>query len=196
MKIAEVNNGVVVNVIKVDPENIPEWALGWPSASEVGIGWAYDPVTDTFTRPEPEPRPIAEVRAEAIADAIVWIDRLTAAILDKYPRAEQGAFPYKADAAEAYLAGTATPRQRAFIDMEVSVLQAADSTLTATDVCNRILAKADAYSAISQMVSGMRQNLETAIAAATDAASVQTALDEAQATVIKQAAAYGLTAPV
>ena len=41
MKKAEISNGIVVNVILVDPQNIPDWCVDWPETVEAGPGWLY-----------------------------------------------------------------------------------------------------------------------------------------------------------
>lgn len=41
---AEIKDGVVVNVIVVDPNNIPDWCADWPTIIEGGIGWTWDGV--------------------------------------------------------------------------------------------------------------------------------------------------------
>lgn len=43
MRIAQIDNGVVVNVLDVNPHAIPDEMADWPEATEgVGIGWVYD----------------------------------------------------------------------------------------------------------------------------------------------------------
>jgi hypothetical protein len=49
---AEIRNGVVVNVILVDPENVPDWCENWPTIIDGGIGWLWD--GSTFTPPPAE----------------------------------------------------------------------------------------------------------------------------------------------
>ncbi len=39
MRLAQIENGIVVNVIEVDAESIPDWAAGWPEAAGAGPGW-------------------------------------------------------------------------------------------------------------------------------------------------------------
>lgn len=42
MKLADIQNGVVRNIILVDPENLPDWAAHWPEIQEgFGIGDLY-----------------------------------------------------------------------------------------------------------------------------------------------------------
>lgn len=55
MRLAQIEEGVVVNVIEVDPEAIPEWATNWPEAGDAGPGWLWD--GEGFNPPEPEPVP-------------------------------------------------------------------------------------------------------------------------------------------
>lgn len=59
MRLAKIENGVVVNIAEADPENVPDFMEGWPSApAGVGKGWLYD--GETFSAPEAEPEPVPE----------------------------------------------------------------------------------------------------------------------------------------
>lgn len=49
MIIAQIENGVVVNVIAIDPDRRPSFTNGWPEAGEAGPGWTYD--GSTFAPP-------------------------------------------------------------------------------------------------------------------------------------------------
>lgn len=42
MRLAQIKNGIVVNVIEVDPAAVPDWAADWPDAGEAGPGWLWD----------------------------------------------------------------------------------------------------------------------------------------------------------
>lgn len=42
MRLAEIVNGVVVNVIEADPAALPDWAVDWPEAGEAGPGWVVE----------------------------------------------------------------------------------------------------------------------------------------------------------
>lgn len=53
MRLAEVKDGLVVNVIIVTPGDVPEWCASWPQADEAGPGWTYD--GETFSPPEDQP---------------------------------------------------------------------------------------------------------------------------------------------
>ena len=42
MKKAQIENGVVINLILVDPENIPDWCQSWPTVDDsISIGSSY-----------------------------------------------------------------------------------------------------------------------------------------------------------
>lgn len=49
MRLADVVDGVVVNVILVDAYNIPDWCSDWPECQVAGPGWTYD--GETFYPP-------------------------------------------------------------------------------------------------------------------------------------------------
>lgn len=50
VKLAQVENEVVVNVIVVNAEDIPEWAQNWPVVENAGPGWLC--VGGVFSPPE------------------------------------------------------------------------------------------------------------------------------------------------
>jgi hypothetical protein len=50
MKKAEVRDGVVVNIIEIDPSSVPEWCADWPDAeADTGIGHEWN--GSSFRRP-------------------------------------------------------------------------------------------------------------------------------------------------
>ena len=52
---AQIKNGIVTNIIVVDPDNIPVWCADWPDATELcNIGGSY--VDGSFI-PSPQPQP-------------------------------------------------------------------------------------------------------------------------------------------
>jgi len=57
MKKAQMQNGIIANVIEVDPDNVPEWARDWPWVTTQGIGWTFDGKNFTAPAPEPETAP-------------------------------------------------------------------------------------------------------------------------------------------
>lgn len=52
MKLAQVVGGVVVNVVVVDQEAVPDWCSGWPPCEHAGPGWSWD--GENFTPPVTE----------------------------------------------------------------------------------------------------------------------------------------------
>lgn len=63
MRLAQIEGGLVVNVIEVDPSAIPDWAADWPEAAEAGPGWLWD--GEGFELPpEPEADPAEALAAE------------------------------------------------------------------------------------------------------------------------------------
>jgi hypothetical protein len=50
---AMIENGKVVNIIEIDPANIPDWAAGYPDAPDVRMGDDWDGFT--FSRFKPDP---------------------------------------------------------------------------------------------------------------------------------------------
>lgn len=70
MNKAEIKDGIVTNVILVDPTSIPDWCANWPNASEgCQIGGSYaDGVFTPLPEPEPE-QPTLEQQQAARAAA-------------------------------------------------------------------------------------------------------------------------------
>lgn len=87
MRLAQIENGVVVNVIEVDPEAIPEWAADWPEAGDAGPGWLWD--GESFTPPEPPPVPVPE----AISPLQARVALMQASKLDAVEQIVAGADP-------------------------------------------------------------------------------------------------------
>ena len=54
MRLAQIENGIIVNVIEADPAAVPDWAADWPEAGDAGPGWLWD--GEGF-EPPPEPEP-------------------------------------------------------------------------------------------------------------------------------------------
>jgi len=70
MNLADIKNGVVTNIIVVDPANIPDFCADWPEATEgCQIGGSYvDGVFPPLPEPEP-PQPALEQQQAARAAA-------------------------------------------------------------------------------------------------------------------------------
>lgn len=52
MKKAQIENGLVTNVIEVDPDRMPDWCADWPECDGAGAGWTY---ADGEFHPPPTP---------------------------------------------------------------------------------------------------------------------------------------------
>lgn len=55
MRRAQIEVGIVQNVIEVNPNDIPDFAADWPDAGDAGPGWSYD--GQSFAPPPPPPAP-------------------------------------------------------------------------------------------------------------------------------------------
>lgn len=51
MRRAEILAGVVINVIVIDPDNMPDWCASWPECPEAGPGWTWN--GKTYAPPQP-----------------------------------------------------------------------------------------------------------------------------------------------
>jgi hypothetical protein len=69
MNIVEIKDGIVTNIIVVDPNNIPDFCVDWPEATEgCYIGQSYaDGVFIPLPEPEPEPPTYKEQEAKRAA---------------------------------------------------------------------------------------------------------------------------------
>jgi len=133
-------------------------------------------------------RPQRHPNTEAARAAMLgFINDLTAQITSQYPAAEVSAWPSKAEAARAVIAGTARADQTTLIQDEADLIGA---TLTAQAAA--IVAKAEVFEAIVAKVSGLRQATDAGIVAATTSAEREAVLDAAKAQAATLAAAYGL----
>lgn len=82
MRLAQVSDGVVVNVIEVDPENIPDWAADWPEAETAGTGWMWD--GEAFSEPAEPEASIEEQRAAMVCSpAQMRLALLSLGLLDQ-----------------------------------------------------------------------------------------------------------------
>lgn len=78
MNKAEIKDGIVTNIILVDPTNIPAWCASWPEAIEgFQIGARYvNGVIIPLPEPEPEPPTVEQQRASRAAVYRVEADPL------------------------------------------------------------------------------------------------------------------------
>ena len=84
MRLAQVIDGVVVNVIEVNVGSVPAWAAAFPAAGDAGPGWLVDPETGEFVPPPPPPVPVPEqvsrFQAKAALDAAGMLAACDAAV--------------------------------------------------------------------------------------------------------------------
>ena len=93
MKKAQIENGIVVNIIEVNPNNVPDWCYSWPNATEdAEIGGTY--VNDIFTR---IPRPLVEEGPIPVPNSITFAQLLIGLVTEQWITEAEG---------EAWLAGT------------------------------------------------------------------------------------------
>lgn len=69
MNKAEIKDGIVTNIIVVDPNNIPDFCANWPEAAEgCQIGGSYaDGVFTPLPEPKPEPPTLEQQQAARAA---------------------------------------------------------------------------------------------------------------------------------
>ena len=151
---------------------ISQWTgSGWSELTQAEID-AFGPYPD-----------IASARVAMLG----FINDLTKQITDQYPSAEVSAWPSKAEAARAVIAGTARADQTAMIQDEADLTGA-----TLADQAAAIVAKAEVFEAIVAKVSGLRQATDAWLMEATTSAEREAVLDDAQVQAATLAAAYGL----
>jgi len=86
MNLADIKNGIVANIILVDPNNIPDFCADWPEATEgCQIGGSY--VGGVFIPlPEPEPEP-PTLKQQQVARAATYRNEADP-LFFKYQRSE------------------------------------------------------------------------------------------------------------
>jgi molybdopterin synthase catalytic subunit len=153
------------------PDGLAQWSNG---------GWL---LLDARPSP-PDVYPDVETAREAM---LGFINDLTKKITDQYPSAEVSAWPSKAEAARAVIAGTARADQTTLIQDEADLVGA-----TLVDQAAAIVAKAEVFEAIVAKVSGLRQVTDASLVAATTSAEREAVLEKAEVLAAALAEAYGL----
>jgi len=123
----------------------------------------------------------------ARAAMLGFINDLTKTITDQYPAAEVSAWPSKAEAARAVIAGTAREDQTSMISAEAALVGS-----TTEEQAAAIVAKAENYESIVSKVSGLRQKTEALIVASTTSQEREAVLGEAKSQAILMATEAGL----
>lgn len=124
---------------------------------------------------------------DARAAMLGFINDLTKTITDQYPAAEVSAWPSKAEAARAVIAGTAREDQTSMISAEAALVGS-----TTEEQAAAIVAKAENYESIVSKVSGLRQKTEALIVASTTSQEREAVLGEAKSQAILMATEAGL----
>jgi hypothetical protein len=71
MNKAQIKNGIVTNIIVVDPNSLPDWCKDWPEATEAcEVGGSY--VDGSFIpKPQPQPEP-PTLEQQQVARALAY----------------------------------------------------------------------------------------------------------------------------
>lgn len=86
MNKAKIENGVVTNIIAVDPANIPSWCYNWPTATEdAEIGGTY--ANGVFTR---IPRPPAPEEPAPVPASISFAQLLIGLVTEQWITSAEG----------------------------------------------------------------------------------------------------------
>lgn len=173
MRLAQVQDGVVVNVIEVDAAAIPDWAEGWPEAGEAGPGWV---MAESVLAPPADPvLDMPSLRAAARAHVVALIEAREAQLTGATPQNERASWSAKEAAARSWLADQMQPVP-ALIAVEAAVVGE-----TALVVAQRIVDRADAWLPVTAAHTGRRRIAFAAIDAATTPEAISAALDALRA---------------
>lgn len=179
MRLAEVVNGIVVNVAEVDPgQPVPAWASGWPDMGDTGgPGWLWDGAS--FAPPAPDPADMDRVRADAIANVESAIGLRRLEFITDLPGQ---AMIYQGKEAEA-LAWIAAGSPA---DLTAWPFLRSEAGITAPDasaLATLWMTMAAAWRQIGAALEGQRMSAKAAIAAAVDQTAVSQALAAAMAAI-------------
>ncbi len=135
----------------------------------------------------PTAKPTYPTIEDARAAMVQWIDGIMTQIAGQVPEYERASWPTKAEAARAFVAGTARPDQIAMINAEATFSGRRDADLAAV-----IIARADAYELIVAQAAGLRVTLENALEAETDPMKYDSIFEDGKAQATAMAAALGI----
>ena len=149
--------GIIAEVIGEDREVYMEPGSDLHAEAEAGL---YGNIQE-YIAPPPEPR-FGSVE-EAIDHMSRWTANFIEPVVSWAPQQERISWPSKAEAADAYKAGSATVRQTAMIDAEAQI-----TGENPIDLCNVILAEAQAFEIVTAKVAGLRRKIAAQLRAETD----------------------------
>lgn len=165
MRLAQIFDSTVVNVIEVDPEAIPDWAEGWPEAGAAGPGWLWDGANFT-----PPPEPVVELapaRAAAIAAVNAAIGIARSRWITDAPGQEMIYLAKEAEA-RAWLADPVPDPE----DYPLLVAEIGVTAPTAWELAQLWLNMAALWRGVAAQLEALRLTTIGAIEAAEDAAAV------------------------
>lgn len=141
----------------------------FPDERDVRPGMLWDGTT--LSAPPPESLDSVKARAkEAVkTTADAYGDRLTG----QYPENEMRSWAPKAEAARAYVAGSATPAQKTIIETEATYIN-----MPPMDLANAIIAKSDFFTEVAAVMAGLRGKAYALIDAAQSAVEVEQILQQ------------------
>jgi len=131
--------------------------------------------------------PTAEAAKQAVKG---WIEKLLNQITDRYPRQEIDSWATKNEAARAVMADNARPDQTALIQAEADALGE-----TLLNQATLVIAKADQFSAIISLTSGIRQQVDASLDAASTPAEYGAIISAALTKATVEAAAVNIYPP-
>ena len=174
--VAEITDGRVTNIARIkDDTPIPE---GWVECTGVAcIGDKYD--GQAFTTPAAPAAaviPFEQAKAQAMAEVKATHASYLRQATDNATPEERDTWPAKSAAATAYLAGTATAAQIAFMGAA-----AARDGVTPDALAQTIITKADAFLGHIGQADDLSASGRAAVEAATTHDALQAALDAFEA---------------
>lgn len=157
---AQIENGTVVNLIEVDPGDVPDWCAGWPDGEGAFIGWTYNDADGTFAAPPvPEPSQI-----EATALITYMIDAAAVEITGEVPEVERLSWTAKEQAARAYREGRGSDYM---LETEAGL-----TGETLDDLTAKIIRNADLYRSVVAAMTGIRRSALNHIASGGSTAEI------------------------
>ncbi len=174
MKRAEIIDGRIVNIIEVDPDNVPDWCAGWIDPGDAGIGWLHLP-DDTFA---PEVPFVTLTVEEAINQIVKMIDVAAVVITGEVPEVEKLSWTAKEQAARASLSGGITIEQLALLSIEANTRGE-----TIEELATKVVLNADLYRAAVAAMTGTRRRALALLDAGDDPATVVAYVRDTLATI-------------